>query len=182
MSIEKTLDELNNNISNMITFKFGYSSFGQYIFNKSKFDRESFLYTYSCNNNYFLLVALKNYKKKITNPDILDFYNNLKLRFKAIKSNKDLYNTEFHEKIIKSDKLKHNYIRYENVFGVTPDELLINKTISLYFALPFFVGFNDVFDDIKTNLLKSIRSIDRTKIIVPILPETSYNSNIIKKI
>jgi hypothetical protein len=74
------------------------------------------------------------YKIESFNGKIREFFNKIDSdrQNEKIKTNKILKNTEAHINAINDGELQENYQRYENVFGMTPDDNIIAKLLLLY--------------------------------------------------
>lgn len=82
-----------------------------------------------------LYVKLK-YQYKIESFDgkVKEFFNKIDTdrQNEKIKTNKILKNTEAHINAINDGELSEQYQRYENVFGMTPDDNITSKLLLLY--------------------------------------------------
>ena len=114
-----------------------------------------------------LYVKLKYYYKldKESSPYICEFFEHIdkERQTDKIKTNKIIKNNDFHINAIIDGELSIDYVRTENIFGMTPDDNIIAKMLLLY---------NKVFNkkkamndkDIHTlkNMRKSINNIRRS--------------------
>lgn len=118
------------------------------------------------------------YINKDTSPKVYQFFEQIDKdrQTDKIKTNKIIKNTDYHINALMDGELPSDYVRTENVFGMTPDDNIIAKMLLLY---------NKVFNkkkpmndkDIHTlkNMRNAIANINRNDVFNPIDNEYFYS-------
>lgn len=124
-----------------------------------------------------LYVKLKyNYRVESNGgPNILEFFTKIETdrQNDKVKTNKILKNTDDHIDAINDGDLRENYVRCENVFGMTPDDNVIAKLLLMYNKI--FNKGEHLSDKDKTtlkNMRKTVHNIRRNNEYSPV--ETKY--------